>query len=371
MLGVRLTRRGWAALGVLAVAEASALGFGARSLNYVAAPLGAVFVVSGLRVARLSRSDFGVSVEAPETVFEDDEAEITVVVESETEAKARLDVDLQTGRDSRVSLTDSVFLREGTHDFRRHVSLPRGVYGSVSVGLRLTDYFGLFYRTESFVSQTELAVVPRPYVLRSSAVFVSEGDGLPRETSPDRGSDTVRAYEVGDPLKDVDWRLSAGSVDGLLVRDYVSASESDSEDTEAVVSVSVPETTRRETADEAARAAASLLLLLSKRGYEVGLRTSRKTTEAGDASFDSFLRHLAAVGLSYGDDRTSPDTSETEVDDERASDPTLTVTVEDDASEEVAVIHTPNQSHVFSEIAETKAGLDYSVGNKSSRGDLI
>ncbi len=209
---MRLTRRGWAVLAVLAGTYVAAYLAGERALNAVAAPLLAALVVGAVLVWRADPPTLSYSSLRPG--FPGDERTLTVtaggggVVTVEQPLPDGLDA---TAIDAAVT---------PPHSFERPVTLARrGVYRLESPTVRQRDPLGLVSTAVTVDPACEFVVYPTIYDLDDRHVTRLFSD----ENAAERQEfDRLREYVPGDPLRNVHWKSSAKR-DDLLVMEFAPA----------------------------------------------------------------------------------------------------------------------------------------------------
>lgn len=275
--GVRLTRRGKAAVAVVVLAVAMGWLSGARALNAIAAPtLGAL--VGGWVL--LSRSD-------PPTVA------LSAVAAGFPGETRTLTASLSgTGLVGvALSLPDGV----GGETEPRQVTLPRDVdyelelssRGVHTVGppsLTLRGPLGLLERDVDAGATAEVTVYPRRYsVDRESALARFFADELEAERQE---FDRLREYRPGDPLRRIHWKSSAKH-DDFLVTEFAPSERDET--------VTIVGTAPRGEVDEMARVAATVAEVAFEDGYSVELATPAGHVPPGQGTDhrESILRLLA------------------------------------------------------------------------------
>ena len=257
---MRLTRRGWAVVGIVLGATAMAGAFGVRSLGAVVVPavlaLGAA-AVQGYRfdaptVERdLPPSDHvGTSHEV--TVAFDRDPPVHAIVHEETGSGLEA-----TGTRRGVVLGEESLTYEVTYR-------ERGVHtlGPISVAYR--DVLGLTERTVTQWETDRLLVYPRIY--RLDAGIRSRLTGLLEDANRSSRDefDRLREYERGDALRDIHWKSSGKRPDDeLVVKEFLA------DDAEESIRLSVA--ADEGGGDRMATVAASLIEYLLASGIDVGL----------------------------------------------------------------------------------------------------
>lgn len=252
----RPTRRGWAVAAVVGLAAVMGWVYGGRSLNAVVVPGVALLAVSWLGVWRASAPH--VERESAAYGFPGETPRVEITVESDRSANATVtdavpevfgaSPRFETVTDGRP-LAYSVRLAE------------RGVHELGPVTVRITDVFGLWQKTYVEAVTDEVVVFPRVRPLYDSAGVLSGYVGLTDEREQ---FDSIREYQRGDALRDVNWKASAKRAGDLVVTEYAG------EGAERTVMVGVGSGPNP---DNAAEAAATLVTHMLDAGLAVGLAT--------------------------------------------------------------------------------------------------
>jgi uncharacterized protein (DUF58 family) len=276
---MRLTARGWTAVGLVALAVVLAWAFGERSLNAVAAPTLAALVVAGLSVWRSDPPtvEYGV----PRPGFPDDERSLRIDVDGDGLASVRYSP--PPGLSAR-QIDATVAL---PRTFERTVTLAaRGVHdlGAPVVGQR--DPLGLVERRTEAEAGGTLLVYPRVYALADATLGGLFSD---RATAERQEFDRLREYVPGDPLKNVHWKSSAKR-DDFLVMEFAP--------TDRTESITVAATAEEGCADAMADATATVALAALDAGLSVELVVpeGHLPPGKGETHREDLLRLLAETG---------------------------------------------------------------------------
>ncbi|MFB6218085.1 MAG: DUF58 domain-containing protein, partial [Halobacteriaceae archaeon] len=260
-----LTRRGRAVAAVAVVAALAGHLFGGRSLNAVVMPAVAVLAVGALGVGRVERPR--VERIAPATGF--------------TDESFRIELEVAASRPVAVTVRDS--LGEGLAGDTARSLVPdgdgaiadyeltlaeRGVHTIGPATATVTDVFGLWERTFVYEDTDTVLAFPRVHPLYEGADLVSGYVGITDEREQ---FDSVREYERGDALRDINWKSSAKRNE-FVVTEYAGEGATNR------VTVAV-ERTSRDGADPAAEAAASVVAYLLDAGLSVGLAVPGATID--------------------------------------------------------------------------------------------
>lgn len=277
----RPTRRGWAVAAVAVVALALGWLFGGRSLNVVVMPAAVAFLLTGVYVARYDRPT--VTRTAPQHGHQDETRTVELVLDSR--------------RAYPVTLTET--LGDGLRGPTRHETVAdgrelayelelaeRGAHAIGPLRIVATDPLGLWTRRFSYGRTHEVVVFPRVHALRDTASFLTGYIGVTDE----RGQfDSIREYQRGDPLRDVNWRASAKRPDDLVVTTFAGEGATN----RVVVAAESP----GPRADSVAEAAASVACHLLDAGISVGVvtPTGELRPATGDPHRRTLLAHLARL----------------------------------------------------------------------------
>jgi uncharacterized protein (DUF58 family) len=260
---MRLTRRGWALLGVVVLAVVLAAQAGQRSLNAVAAPALTALVLAALLVWWGETATLERSVVRPG--YPGDERTVSVAVD---------------GR-GLATVTDTLPAAVEATAPARTLSLParldydvtlpaRGRYefGPVTVAQR--DPLGLVEQASTQDAPLELVVYPPVYDLWDTPVGRALADPM---VSHRQEFDHLREYVHGDALRDIHWAKSAQHTEDFVVMEFEAR-----QDTDAVRIVADATTGH---ADAMASAAASLALLTLDADRDVALTLADDAVDGG------------------------------------------------------------------------------------------
>ncbi|MEF8782186.1 MAG: DUF58 domain-containing protein [Haloarculaceae archaeon] len=273
---MRLTKRGWAAATLVALAIALAGAFGERSLNAVAAPTLTALVVAAIAVWRADRPT--VEYDAPRPGFPGEERTLEFTIEGEGLATVRQP--LPEGLTARpVDATVSL-----PHDFEQALTLEaRGVYEIGPPEIRQRDPLGLVERRVDVTAGVDLLVYPQVYALVDSTLGGLLSD---LSTAERQEFDRLREYTPGDPLRNVHWKSSAKR-DDFLVMEFAP--------TERTETVHVAAGADEDRADRMAAAAATVVFAALDAGLKIELTTpdGHLPPGSGDTHRENALRLLA------------------------------------------------------------------------------
>jgi uncharacterized protein (DUF58 family) len=260
---MRLTRRGWVTLGVVAGTVAYGWQFGSRSLNAVAAPLFLAIVLGMISVRRANEPTVTLAGPAPGFPAETGPLECSVdgtgLVTVELTAPEGVEMEPVTAT---VSLPSR---------FERTVELQRrGVYAVGPPTITQRGALGLVERQIEQTAIAEVVVYPRPHEVAPESAL---GRQFAEEFEVERQEfDRIREYEPGDPLKHVHWKTSAKR-DEFMVVEFAA--------TERDETVSIAATSDPGRADEMARAAATAAEVGFDAGQSVELTLPEEHVPAG------------------------------------------------------------------------------------------
>lgn len=293
-----LTRRGYAVLAVVLLGLANAGLYGPRALNAVVAPAAVALLAAVVGVRRIDRPDLERVVVDEGFVGETHTVELRFsaataftghIRDAVPEGLATSGNELTTAIEETTLAYDVTFARRGAHEL-----------GPVTVTAR--DVLGLVERTFTYPGTREVLVYPRIRSLTGRARH--ELNLLPDlELVANRGGfDSLREYQRGDALRDIDWKSSAGQPEGdLIVKEYV-----DEDDLgEVHIAARTDETRRtlgddraRESADAMAEATASIADFLLEAGLSVGVTVPDGSVAPGEAhdQMAAILELLARTG---------------------------------------------------------------------------
>lgn len=277
---MRLTRRGWTALALVAVAVAFAWLSGQRGLNAVAAPLLAALLFGSIQLWRadeptLSADELrpGFPGETRTWTVELDGSGVATVTHAWPDGIDAAPVDAVVGL---------------PHTFELECTLAeRGVYEVDSPYVRRRDALGLFEEEVEPAGTTTALVYPEVFRVTSrdalSRLFADELVAERQEW------DKLREYAAGDPLRHVHWKSSAKH-DDFMVMEFAPTRR-----TEAVEIVA---DAAKDCDDDMASAAGTVALLAFRADLDVGVRTpdDRLPVGGGQAHLGNVMRALARAG---------------------------------------------------------------------------
>lgn len=156
------------------------------------------------------------------------------------------------------------------------------------------DVFGLFERVYEVDDTDTVLVFPRvrrltPAASRRLHALAAGGTGGGEERTV---FDGLREYDTGDPLRDINWRISAKR-DELIVTEYAAGRPDDR--------VTIATTATPDRGDDMAEAAASVAVSLLDAGVSVELRLPGATVTAGPGEQRAVLAPLARARVDDAD----------------------------------------------------------------------
>ena len=261
----RLTTRGKVVLGIAIVGFLLGWSFGGRNLNVVVVPALALVAVSGLYVWRFDPPT--VSRYAPTHGHRGETRRLDLHIESAIGYPATVQERTSTGLgggERHHIITDGRWISEDITLEKR----GRQTVGPTRVTAR--DPFALWEREFTYSKTETVLVFPEIRTLAGEGHLLREFVGL----TDDRDRfDSVREYQPGDPLRDINWKASAKRPDDLVVTKYAGEG--------AVTRVMLAVEAHGAGTDTVAEAAASVAVFLLEAGLAVGLRTTDEYVEPG------------------------------------------------------------------------------------------
>lgn len=280
-MGPSLTRRGYAVILIALVALTMGIVFDGRALNAVVMPALALVGVTYISARRITRPEITRRVPTDGTAGE------TIEVKIDIDAEKPITLSVSDSLDDGVN-GEPHFDTVATHETLRYdLRLrERGSHVLGPISATATDVFGLWAVEYQFSVKDTVVAFPRAYPLYESARLLEGYLGLTNERDQ---FDSIREYERGDALRDVNWKHSAKVPDTLVVTEYAG------EGATQTVIVGVDPSGAR--VDSAAEAAASVSLHLLDAGVAVGLVTpqGRLSTALGDTQRRQILGALARL----------------------------------------------------------------------------
>lgn len=269
-----LTRRGYAVVAAAILALVSGLVFGGRALNAVFMPAVALLGITYFTASRIDRP--GVKRRVPDDGTAGDAISVKLDVDADRPVALSITDELDAGVSG-----DASFKTITTHETLRYdLRLEeRGTHTLGPVRVTATDVFGVWSRSYQIPITDTIIAFPQTYPLYESARLLEGYLGLTDEREQ---FDSIREYQRGDALRDVNWKHSAKVPDTLVVTEYAG------EGATQTVTLGVDPTGAR--VDSVAEAAASVALHLLDGGVAVGLVTP--TLHLSPARGESQRRHI-------------------------------------------------------------------------------
>jgi uncharacterized protein (DUF58 family) len=278
-----LTRRGFAVLGVVVLGVGNAALYGPRALNAVVGPAAVALVAAVVLVRRVDDPELERVVVDEGYVGETHTVELRFraeaaftghVVDHVPDGLVASGNELTTAIEDTTVAYDCTFARRGAHQL-----------GPARVVAR--DVLGLAERTVEYRHTREVLVYPRVHDLQGRARH--ELNLLPdAELINNRGAfDTLREYQRGDSLRDIDWKKSAKMTgDDLAVKEYVDEADLGAVTIAAETAQGAhgpADEALRESGDAMAEATASIASFLLEAGLAVGVAVPGGSLEPGEA----------------------------------------------------------------------------------------
>lgn len=321
-----LTRRGIVVLGVVVLGVLNAALYGPRALNAVVAPAAIALVAAVLLVRRIEPPQITRDVPDDGHAGERHRCELHLETDTPFTGNVRDEVsdglfaegnEITTTIDDTALQYDVTFARRGKNDV-----------GPARIVAR--DVLGLAEREFVYDDTTPVLVYPRVFDLTGRARH--DLNLLPDESLvQNRGEfDSLREYERGDSLRDIDWKSSAKRADDeLIVKEYIAESDLGTiRITAEATPVKDTDATEQRPVDAMADATASIASFLLEAGLSVGLTVPDGHLEPGEGREQrrEILELLARTGAG----RVSSDRrSDASLRIDAAPDGTVTVRMED------------------------------------------
>ncbi|WP_136688786.1 DUF58 domain-containing protein [Halorhabdus amylolytica] len=279
---MRLTRRGWATIGAAVIAVLMAWTFGSRALNAVAVTAVIAFAVGAVQLRSVEVPSIERS--TPESGFPGETRTISIDVNGTRGTIVRGHDAIPDG----LASVGNGF--EGTIPVGTTYEVTLTERGRHTIGpatVRQSDALGLMERTDR-IEETSILVYPAVYDVAGSETLATVVDRA--GTSERQEIDRLREYVPGDPLRDIAWKASAKRLPEFVVVEFAG------QGTTGTAELAV--TATRERIDDAASAAASVVLFLLDTGLEVGITVPDGRLEPGSGRRHrgEVLRLLAETG---------------------------------------------------------------------------
>ncbi|AHG02700.1 hypothetical protein HALDL1_02980 [Halobacterium sp. DL1] len=256
-MATTLTRRGQAVLAAVLLGAVFGYAFGGRSLNAVVVPAAALLAATRLYVWSFPEPD--IERITPREGHQGDRRRVELYVDADRSYPATVTDALGDGLRGDSRLETETDGRQLTYEI---TLAARGVHAVGPCFVEATDPFGL-WTVEFRGGEAQLVTVfPRVHALSDTATLLTGYVGITDEREEFAG---VREYERGDPLRDVNWKVSAKQPNGLAVTEYAGEGATDR------VTIAAEALGPRE--DSVAEAAASIATHLLDAGISVGIVT--------------------------------------------------------------------------------------------------
>lgn len=253
----RLTRTGKLVLGVVIVGFVLGWAFGGRSLNVIVVPGAAALIASRLLVARYDQPR--VTRDAPRRGHRGQNRQHRLSVEADPPYPIDVREHLSDGLGGDRTWQSVADGREF------ETALDLSVRGKHLIGptvITARDPLGLFEVEFRHAKTHDVIVYPSVRNLQGTEGWLGRYFG--RTDDRDR-FDTVREYQAGDPLRDVNWKASAKYRGDLMVTEFTGD--------RPVEAITIGAEGTPDTVEEVAEAAASVAVYLLDVGLEVGVVT--------------------------------------------------------------------------------------------------
>ncbi|WP_306054193.1 DUF58 domain-containing protein [Natronococcus wangiae] len=296
---MRLTRRGWSVVAVVAFGVVMSWQYGPRSLNAVVTPLLVVLIAGALTAVRADRPR--VRRHSVADGFIGERRTGSVAVETDSSVAATVRDDVGDGLSAPAATAETTL--DGEIAFEYELALEeRGERRIGPLSITVRDVFGLCERRFEHEETTSVLVYPRVYDLRGGASRDLEVLAGVAKRADREEFDHLREYQRGDPLRDVHWKSAAKRPgDELVVKEFAADETTGSA---TIAAECIPD---RE--DELAAAVASVATYLLELGVSVGLTVADddRPPGAGREHHRSLLRLLALVDARELEDRDQAD----------------------------------------------------------------
>lgn len=263
---LRPTERGYAVAAIAIVAALMGWGFGGRALNAVVMPSVTLLTVGAIGVARVGKPR--VERRAPEHGHVDERLDVELAVDGERAVTVTLHDELPEGLAGETTFETVTADRIHTYEVDL---LERGVHEIGPARAVVTDVFGLWKRTFTYETRSELVAYPRIHVLYEGTDILSGYVGLTNEREQ---FDGLREYRPGDAVRNIDWKSSAKRNGELVVTEYAGEGAINN----VIVAV---RTTDESVADATVEAAASIATFLLDGGLAVGALAGAERVDPG------------------------------------------------------------------------------------------
>lgn len=278
---MRLTRRGWALVGVVVAGVAMAYAFGGRALDAVVVPCLVALVAA--TVQGLRPPDPSLTRVLPADGEAGTSGTVTLRFDVEDPFPARVVDALPAG----LAGDPHVEAVVGAEPVRYRVGYARrGRHRVGPATVHVTDVLGLVETSREVGGRNALLVYPRVHDLPAAALGLIRSEFVDSRSRDRDEFDSLREYIRGDSLRDVDWKSSAKRQD-LIVQEFAGA--------RPVTGVVLVATGSRRRGDEMAEAAATLGDALLRAGVPVTLVTAEGERTVDPEDRENLLATLATA----------------------------------------------------------------------------
>lgn len=279
---MRLTRRGWALVGVIVAGTGLAYAFGPRSLDALLVPCLVALAGAAVQAYRAPTPE-------AERVLPDDgeigDAGVVVLrFDVDSPYPARVEDALPAGLTGEA-VGEAVIGAEPVRYRIRYARRGRHSVGPLYV--YTTDVLGLIETRRTVTARDRLLVYPRVRNLPPATVARIRAEFADRGANERDEFDGLREYTRNDSLRDIHWKSSAKRQD-LIVQKFAGARPQ--------AGVTLAAGASRGAADEMAEAVASVGIALLTEGVPVTLRTAEASVTADPEEPARLLAYLAQVG---------------------------------------------------------------------------
>ncbi|MFB6303015.1 MAG: DUF58 domain-containing protein [Haloferacaceae archaeon] len=277
----RLTRRGWALAGVVALGVVLAARHGARSLNAVVLPCLVALVAAAVRARRTNVPTATRSLPPPAPAGTGGEVTLRFAPEDPVAARVRDDLPAALDGDPTAETVlgaEPVRYRVRRRRRGRHPVGPAAVY--------TTDVLGLAETRRDAGGRDALLVYPPVRDLPAATLGLVRAAVADERTSDRDEFASLREYVRGDALRDVNWKASAKR-DDLVVTEFAGA--------QPRTAVALAAGGEDERGDAMAEAAATLGDALLREGVPVTLRTADEAVTVDPGEREDLLAALATA----------------------------------------------------------------------------
>jgi len=287
---MQLTRRGYALVAVVVVAEILAIVHGARALNAVAAPAVIALAAGAIQVTRAESPTVDRNAVSPG--FPGDVREVDLSVDGEGIATVVDRPSEGVTVDPNIADADGAAGVEAALPTTLSYEVELARRGRHTVGpveVRVSDVLGLVATGFEVPETTTILVYPPVYQVAGRETLLREI--LDRDAVERHEFEAIREYVPGDPLRDVHWKSTAKDPEEIYVTEFVDRRIEDT--------VVLAASSEAGAADAMAAAAASVAVMAVDAGVSVELRAPSLSVPTG-SGVDHRDRLLRALALTDG-----------------------------------------------------------------------